>query len=353
VSERETASLGNALAGIRVVDLSRLAPGPFCSLLLASLGAEVVKVEEPGRSDPLRSLDPRAFERLNAGKKSLSLDLKTDSGRELLLQLLKRVDVLLEGFRPGVMKRLGLAFEELSDRFPRLIYLSLSGYGQSGPYRERAAHDVNYMAVAGALGGEVPPIQVADFAAGGLPAALAITSALFARQRTGAGGYIDLAMLDGVLSLTLLASSPAGQMLSGACPCYGIYTTADRGRLSVGALEPKFWEAFCRGIERPDLAGRAFDREARDEVARAVAGRTLADWEVVFSQLDACVEPVAAPGAASSHPQALTRAEHWPNPSCFASLGRAPALGEHNRLLLSSLGLSDAELDGLQAEGVI
>lgn len=353
MSLRETASLGIALQGTRVLDLSRLAPGPFCSLLLRSLGAEVVKVEEPGRGDPLRSLDPLAFQSLNGGKKSLSLNLKSDRGRALLLRLAERADALIEGFRPGVMKRLGLAYEEIRDRLPRLIYLSLTGYGQSGPYRERAAHDINYMAVAGALGGEVPPIQVADFAGGGLPAALAIVSALFARARTGAGCYIDLAMLDGALSLSLLASSPVGRVLSGACPCYGIYATADAKRLSVGALEPKFWEGFCRGIGKPELASRAFDPGAREEVARAIARRTLAEWEEVFSRLDACVEPVGALQAALSHPQAKSRRKDWPNPSFLASLGPAPAVGEHNRLLLTELGATDAELDGLHTEGVV
>jgi crotonobetainyl-CoA:carnitine CoA-transferase CaiB-like acyl-CoA transferase len=336
-----------------VLELSRLAPGPFCSLLLLSLGAEVVKVEEPGRGDPLRQLDPLAFQNLNAGKKSLSLNLKSGEGRALLLRLLERTDVLLEGFRPGVMKRLGLSYEELGPRFPRLIYLSLTGYGQSGPYRERAGHDLNYMAVAGALAGEVPPIQVADFAGGGLAAALALTAALVSRERRGSGGYLDLAMLDGVLALTLLSTSPIGKVLSGLYPCYGLYATADGKQLAVGALEPKFWQAFCQGLERPDLGGRAFDTGARAEIAAALRARSLADWQAVFAGLDACVEAVGTAEQALSHPQASSRRDAWPHPSVFSSLGAAPPLGEHNRSLLRELGLTEHEVEQLRTQGVL
>lgn len=203
-----------ALTGIRVLDLSRLLPGPFCSMILADFGAEVIKIEEPVRGDYMRSIPPLArqegavFLAVNRNKKSLTLNLKTEAGRCIFMQLARTADVLLEGFRPGVMARLGLDYAALREVNPRLVYCSLSGYGQAGPYHQRAGHDLNYIALGGVLsllGGEdcpptVPGVQLADLC-GGLWAALAITLALLARERTGAGQYLDVAMLDSVVSL--------------------------------------------------------------------------------------------------------------------------------------------------------
>jgi len=323
--------LEGALAGTRVLDVTRLAPGPFCTELLADMGAEVWKVEAPSGGDPLRALSPPAFETLNAGKKSVTLNLKAVSGRELFLKLAERADVLVEGFRPGVMADWGLSYRELHARIPTLVYASITGYGQDGPDRHRAGHDINYMAKAGALGREVPPVQVADFAGGGLFAAFGIVAALHARDRTRRGAYVDVSMADGVRRLTSLLSSPAGDLLSGRYPCYGIYETADAERLTVGALEPKFWETFCEAIERPDLRGRSFDAEARPVVADALRTRSLDHWKSIFDAVDACVEPVTAPE---------------PPPSRRP----APRLGEHTAPLLE---LSPAEASRLSAEGVI
>lgn len=338
------------LRGLRVLDLSRYAPGPFCTLILAALGAEVVKVEPLPSGDPLRSLDPDAFERLNAGKKSILLDLKSETGNRALRALAKDADVLVEGFRPGVMSRLRLDYEDLKAEAPRLVYLSLTGYGGDGPYRDRAGHDVNYMAAAGALEGVMKPgaIQVADFAAGGLFAAVAILSAMVGRTDSSPGCRIDLSMHHGVLSMMMLASGEAGSRLSGSFPNYAIYRTRDRRGLSVGALEPKFWAAFCAGIERRDLESRMLDPGAVAEVARVIEERDLAFWEERFSRIDACVEPVSSPEKARTHPQAAHRGVGPGFSLPFVDsapgsidLGPAPRLGEHTE-----------EVTGARAKGL-
>jgi crotonobetainyl-CoA:carnitine CoA-transferase CaiB-like acyl-CoA transferase len=333
------------LRGFRVLDLSRHAPGPFCTLILAALGAEVVKVEAKPEGDPLRNLDPDAFERLNAGKKSVLLDLKNEAGNRSLRRLAKDADVLVEGFRPGVMSRLGLDYESLKDEAPRLVYLSLTGYGGDGPYRDRAGHDVNYMAAAGALEGVLKPpaIQVADFAGGGLFAVVAVLSAIVGRTDSSPGCHIDLSMHHGALSMMVLASGEAGTRLSGSFPNYAIYRTRDGRGLSVGALEEKFWAAFCAGIGRPDLEGRMLDREAVAEVARVIEGRDLAFWEETFAAIDACVEPVTSPEKARSHPQAAHRGigpgfslPFFDGAPSSIDLGRAPRLGEHTEELVEA-----------------
>ena len=333
------------LAGLRVLDLSRYAPGPYCTLILAALGAEVIKVEPKPEGDPLRSLDPDAFERLNAGKKSIVLDLKGEAGNRAFRRLAKSADVLVEGFRPGVMSRLGLDYESLMDEAPRLVYLSLTGYGGEGPYRDRAGHDVNYLAAAGALDGvfHPPAIQVADFAAGGLFAVVAVLSAMLGRTDSSPGRHIDLSMHHGALSMMMLASGDAGRRLSGVFPNYGIYPTRDGRALSVGALEPKFWGAFCAGIGRRDLESRMLDQGAVGEVARVIEEEDLAFWTERFSRIDACVEPVSSPAEARTHPQAAHRGvgpgfslpffDGRPAP---IDLGRAPGLGEHTQELVEA-----------------
>jgi crotonobetainyl-CoA:carnitine CoA-transferase CaiB-like acyl-CoA transferase len=328
--------------------------------LVSELGADVIKIEDPGYGDPLRGLDEEAFRRLNRGKKSLTLNLKSDQGRRLFLRLAERSDVLIEGFRPGVMERLGLAFETLREQNPRLVYLSITGYGQQGPFRNRAGHDINYMAVAGALREEVPRIQFADLAGGGLYGALALMAGLHKRATTGKGSYIDLAMLDGVVSLLGLGMSSLGELLSGRYPNYGLYETRDGRWLSVGALEPKFWEAFCEGIQRPDLVERIGDPTARQEVARVIAGKDAAKWQAVFEGIegrDACVELVQDPGGALSHPQVSHRRMFDPELAVpFArpadSGQPAPELGEHTLSLLEELGVSSNEVEGLRTDGV-
>ena len=345
------------LRDTRILDFSRYAPGPFCSLLASEFGADVIKIEEPGHGDPLRSLDEDAFRRLNRGKKSLTLNLKSDRGRRLVLRLAERSDALIEGFRPGVMERFGLAFETLTEQNPRLVYLSITGYGQQGPYRSRAGHDINYMAVAGALKEEVPRVQFADLAGGGLYGALALMAGLHKSATTGKGCYIDLAMLDGVVSLLGLAMSPLGEVLSGRYPNYGLYETRDGRWLSVGALESKFWDAFCEGIQRTDLVERMGDPVVRQEVARVIAGKSAAEWHAVFKDRDACVELVRDPRETLSHPQVSHRQMSDPELAVpfarpAASEKPAPELGEHTLSLLEELGVSPGEAEKLRTDGV-
>ena len=347
------------LRGLRVLDLCWYAPGPFCSLVCATLGAEVIKVEPP-KGDPLRQLDSRAFEQLNAGKKSLRLDLKSELGRGSFLALAGTADVILEGFRPGVAARLGIGYDALRDVAPTILYLSITGYGQDGPYRERSGHDINYMALAGALhGARAPlPLQVADLAAGGLYGAVGLLAALLERARSGAGGYLDLSMHHGLLSMLRLTEGAAGARLSGRYANYTVYETRDGKGLSVGALEPKFWDRFCRTLGREDLVARVDDPATRDEVARVVAERDRDEWVERFRAADACVEPVLTPAEAAVHDQAAHRDAAPPSPPWpFQGVRRrvrapAPALGEHTDALLRQAGLTPQAIARLHAAGV-
>src|SRR5439155_603228 len=271
-----TIELAMPLTGIRVLDLTRLLPGAYCTLLLADMGADVIKIEEPGGGDYMRWTPPLVdgqsalFNAINRNKRSVTLDLKSEAGRDLLLQLVDGADVLVEGNRPGVMGRLGLGWDVLHSRNARLIMCSITGYGQDGPFASRAGHDLNYMATAGALGlngdREGPPVplsvQVADIGGGGLQPAVAILGALVGVQRGGEARWIDASMTDGAVSwLAMAFATHAGgeevargeQRLSGRFACYRVYACKDGGYFSVAALEPKFWSALCAALERPKL----------------------------------------------------------------------------------------------------
>ena len=288
----------SALSDIRVLDLSRLLPGGFCSLLLADFGAEVLKVEDTGMGDYIRWSPPfhegadesarsALFLALNRGKRSIRLDLKTDGGREVLLRLVREHDVLLESFRPGVMERLGVGYERLREENPRLVYCAITGYGQDGPYTGRSGHDMNYLGLNGLLGlsGDAggPPVQsagqIADLGGGALMAAFGILAALRERDSSGEGQLVDVSMFDGSLSwLALVAAryladgTPPGRgdlELAGSLVCYRPYACRD-GWVTLGALEPKFWQAWCRGVGREDLVEKQFERPG---LGRARGGR--------------------------------------------------------------------------------
>src|SRR5205085_11039118 len=302
----EDANMDQALAGIRVLDLSRMLPGPFASMMLGDLGAEVIKVEEPTVGDPTRHSPPMlggqsaAFQQVNRNKKSIALHFNHSEARDIFLTLAETADVVLEQFRPGVVDRLGIGYATVKQVNPRLVYCSLSGFGQNGPHRERSGHDMNYLALAGVLGlttderggPVIPGVQVADLA-GGMVAAFAILAALMARQRTGRGQYVDVSMFDVMLSLLAIPAAQhfAGKTLevcdtyalSGAYPFYNVYETSDGHYMTLGALEPKFWANFCKRVGREEWIARQFDDGERREnlfaeVRAIFKARTRSEW---------------------------------------------------------------------------
>jgi crotonobetainyl-CoA:carnitine CoA-transferase CaiB-like acyl-CoA transferase len=383
----------SALAGVRVLDLTRLLPGPFCTLLLGDLGADVVKLEEVRGGDPARHYPPligdtgSLFLLVNRNKRSLTLDLKTAAGRALFLRLVDQFDVVVESFRPGVMGRLGLGYAVLARQNPRLIYASLSGFGLSGPYRDRAGHDLNYVALAGILGynvdaeGKPFPLaaQVADLG-GGTLAALAILAAVIARQTTGRGQAVDVSLFASAFSWlpTLVASlfasgrasAPGAPLLAGGLPQYNVYRTADGRYLSLGALEPKFLVAFCERVGRPDVVSMPTDRMC-EELRAMVAQRTLAEWVDVLQGVDTCYAPVNTLDEALQDPQVgalrlLTHVEHarlgalsqiappFDLSDTPAGVRRPPPdLGEHTQEVLGEIGVTAAEVAALRERGVV
>lgn len=338
-----------ALSGVRVIDLSRLLPGPFATLCLQGLGATVVKVEDPAGGDYLRHVPPALgahgawFAALNRGKRSVALDLKRPDGRDALLALLASADVLVESFRPGVMARLGLPPEELRARFPRLVIASLTGWGQTGPWASLPGHDIGYCALAGVFGdGEpaLPRVQWADLAAGSLGCALRVVAALYERERTGVGAWIDAAMLDGLVGVqqtqhaSRLAGAAPDTLLTGGAPIYGFYRCADGGWVSVGALEPPFLAAL---------------REATDDVSAEGLARLFASaprdaWAARLP--NACVVPVLDVAEVSEHPHVASRrlfgTDGFPHPPTGPVEGPVPALGEHTAAELAAAGYARA-----------
>jgi len=394
---------GGALEGVKLLDLSRLLPGGFCSLLMADLGAEVLKVEDTGMGDYVRWATPRyegaedsassaLFLALNRGKRSMRLNLKEQRGREVLLKLVREHDVLLESFRPGVLERLGVGYERLRQENPGLVYCAISGYGQDGPYRDRSGHDMNYLGLIGLLGltGEPggPPVQpagqIADIGGGALMAAVGILAALRERERSGEGQLVDVSMADGALSwLALVAGRfladgeppQRGRLeLAGGLICYRPYACKD-GWITLGALEPKFWQAWCRGVGREELIEKQFEppgSEAHAEVERVFLERTRDEWQRFASEHDCCLEPVLEldealdselvrargmvveleqPGAERPVRQLGVPVKLSRTPA--APQGPGPALGQHTHELLESLGYSGEEIAALEESGAV
>ncbi|TAK29297.1 MAG: CoA transferase [Chloroflexota bacterium] len=388
-----------ALEGIKVLDLSRLLPGPFCTMLLADLGATIVRVEDPngdfsGPAEKRRDGFAAGFANLDRNKQSICLNLKEPAGKEILLKLARDFDVLLEGFRPGVMDRLGLGYSHLSAINPRLVYCSLSGYGQDGPYRLKVGHDINYLSIAGALGMTgpyggppvMPAVQVADVGGGALMAATGILTALLARQRTGKGQFVDIAMADGVAAWMfsyygsyLMANSALRRgegQLSGGMAYYQIYRTKDDKYLSLGAVEAKFWSNFCQIIGKPELADDhaappARQREMMQIVGDVIATRTRGEWVELFGGREVCVEPVYDIEEAVADPQLLHRQmiveTDLPGEGKVKQGGipiklsdtpgsiRTPAVvaGYHTAAVLRQLGYTETEIEELARAGVI
>jgi crotonobetainyl-CoA:carnitine CoA-transferase CaiB-like acyl-CoA transferase len=291
------------LDGLRVLDLSRLLPGGYCTQLLQAQGAHVTKVEPPA-GDPIRVLPGGAayFDALHRRKQLLTLDLRTDAGRDALRRRIVDADVLVEGFRPGVMERMELGYAALAAINPALVYCAITGYGSGGPTARRAGHDLNYLARSGALSlmplrdgvPTIPGLQVADLA-GGLEAAFLIAAALASREKTGRGSRVEVSMTDLMRSWTILPRAAQraglpGLPLTGELPCYRVYAVAD-GFLTVAALESDFWVAFCDAIDRDDLKDRQFDPAAIEAVQATLGQATRAEWAKRFGDRDVCVEP--------------------------------------------------------------
>ncbi len=383
------------LVGLKVLDLSRLLPGPYATLVLADLGAQVDKVEDPKGGDYIRHMPPQfgedgaLFYGLNRNKRSIALDLKSSGGAAALRRLARGYDVLIESFRPGVMDKLGLGYDVLSKENPKIIYCAISGYGQTGPDRLRAGHDLDYIARSGVLayGGAkdgppaVPGVQLADIGGGSLFALVGILAALHERERTGRGRFIDISMTEGSLAFlhmhlaARLAMGDAGtplrrgeESLNGGYPCYGVYRTADDRYLAVGALEPKFFAGFCEAIGHPELLAGGYDlgedgARARETISRAIGSRPLAHWVELFSRLDLCVEPVREGDEVLDDPQLRERGmfvrardeqrgidvTHLKTPLHFGPVPTRPppTLGQHTKEVLAEAGFSPEEIEGL------
>jgi len=314
------------LDGIRVLDLSRLLPGPYATMFLADMGAEVIKIETPRLGDYVRLAPdefggPGMFYMLNRDKKSLALNYRNQRGREIFHKLAATADLIIETFKPGAMARWGFDYESLRKNNPRIIVCSLSGYGQDGPFRDRAGHDINYTSVGGLVGlngklGGAPianGVQIADMG-GGMLAAMSILGALLSRERTGQGAYLDVAMLDLVVSWAMpiagswffyKGTSPdPGQLpLSGGWPCFNVYQTADGKHMSLGALEDPFWSAFCKTVGRNDLLESRFDSAIIPQVAAIFIEKTQSEWIHLFEGIEVCLEPVNGIEEMLQHPQ--------------------------------------------------
>lgn len=374
------------LEGIRILDLTRLLPGPYCTLLLADYGADVIKVEDPKSGDYARWYEPRVnddqsamFISLNRNKRSIALDLKDEKDKEAFISLIKTSDVLIESFRPGVMDRLGLGFEELKVHNPKLIYCAITGYGQSGPYAKEAGHDINFLSYSGLLHlqGEpnekplIPSVQIGDIGGGALMAAIGILLAIIDAKKSNKGQFVDISMLDGALSWmhTILPNYwTSGEMpnrgeltLNGGKACYEIYRTRDDRFISVGALEYKFWKNFCKVIGKQELIDQLDEpleqqRLMKKEVQAAIHQKTLTEWLELFEGIDACISPVLTPEELADHPQIKHRQmiedithpemgviKQIGNPiklsnSTIRTRRHAPGLGEHSKEILKELG---------------
>ena len=383
------------LEGLRVLDLTRLLPGPLATQHLADHGAEVIKIEDTGAGDYARSMGPMHgessyfFQVVNRNKKSLHLDLKQDRGRELFLRLATTADVLVEGFRPGVMHKLGLDYETVARANPRIVYCSISGYGQNGPFALRAGHDINYIGYAGVLdqtgtaGGApaIPNLQIGDLLGGTLCSLVGMLIAIIDARATGVGQHVDIAMSDGVLAHAIFpllevlsrgAVRARGEdLLTGGVPCYGVYETADGRHMAIGALEEKFWHAVCDTLGRADL--KAVHLATGEEGARAKAlvadifrARKQAEWVALFDGVDCCVTPVLTLEESLENAQVQARGmvtdvggvRQFSAPFGLSGLAAeawtpAPEAGADSDDLLGQLGLTPDEIVALRRTGVI
>jgi crotonobetainyl-CoA:carnitine CoA-transferase CaiB-like acyl-CoA transferase len=387
------------LKGLRVIDLTRLLPGPHCTMLMGDYGADVIKIEDTDVGDPTRFVGRSIngsgsfFRQINRNKRSMAINLKCKEGQEVICRLAAKADVLVEGFRPGVMKRLDLHYDRLSRINSRLIYASISGYGQEGRYRERAGHDLNYTALTGLLDLSaddsrqpvMPAVQIADIAAGSLMALNGILMALYKKEKYGKGNLIDISMTRGLLPWMVYAvSAPAegddiprrnSGHITGAYACYNLYSTADEKYMSLGALEPVFWQRFCQTVNHLDWIKRQFERKGRleliEEVRKLFRTKTRLQWEAIFAEIDACCEPVLTLKESVDHPLSVEN-NYWIKnrlsdetvelmpgfPLIFSGCSgkihlQPPKHGEHTKQILEEHDYKKTEIKWLQENGVI
>ncbi len=377
-----------ALKGLTVLDLSRLLPGPFCSMILADHGARVIAIE-----DRRYAAEAGINSSVMRNKAHITLNLKSEQGREIFLKMAQTADIVLEGFRPGVTRRLGVDYESVKKVNPKIIYCSISGYGQTGPYQNTAGHDVNYLSVAGVLdvigpkdgAPSIPGIQIADMAGGGMYGVIGILMALHSRHETGKGQYIDISMTDGALSLMSLVLS-LGQLTGGAVKrsdsilshryaCYNTYETADHRYLSIGAVENRFWKNLCVYFDRPEYIPLQYDDAHREAIIeffrKKFMEKTLGQWYDAFSDLDICWGPVQTLAEALDDPLfrhremvvALTGSNGKTNrflgtpvkmsrtPGAVTTL--PPEYGENTISVLKAYGYSDADIERFETQDVI
>jgi crotonobetainyl-CoA:carnitine CoA-transferase CaiB-like acyl-CoA transferase len=395
------------LAGIKVLDLTKLAPGPFCTMILGDLGAAVIKIEEPGPPTGRRAeqagkagtecpgapFSGSPFNALNRNKKSIGLNLKSGPGKEVFRRMVQRADVLVQEYRPGVAERLGIGYEQMSVRNDRLIYCAITGYGQDGPYRNLVGHDLNYIATAGVLSilgraGQLPTIPhnlIADYAGGGMHAVIGILAALVARTQTGRGQYVDISMMDG--SMALMAQSFAsffanGRLpargetpLDGAIPNYNLYETQDGKIITIGAIEPWFFANLCRALGREDLVEHEYNSARRAEIQESFRAifrtKTRDEWFEILSRTDVCVGKMNTLDEVEADPQVQARkmiveldtlegrkvkqvgisVKLSETPGSIRSL--APTLGQHTEEVMHGLGYSDEQIEKWRADGSV
>ena len=393
------------LAGIKVLDLTKLAPGPFCTMILGDLGADVIKIEEPGpptgrraeqagkagTDGPGPAFSGSPFNALNRNKKSIGLNLKSGPGKEVFRRMVQRADVLVQEYRPGVAERLGIGYEQMAIRNDRLIYCAITGYGQDGPYRNLVGHDLNYIATAGVLSilrraGQLPTIPhnlIADYAGGGMHAAIGILAALVARTQTGRGQYVDIAMMDG--SMALMTQSFANFFanarlptrgetpLDGAIPNYNLYETKDGKIITIGAIEPWFFANLCRALGREDLVEHEYNSARRAEIQESFRTifrtKTRDEWFEILSQTDVCVGKMNTLDEVEADPQVQARkmiveldtpegrkvkqvgisVKLSETPGSIRSL--APTLGQHTEEVMHGLGYSDEQIEKWRTDG--
>jgi len=392
--------MNGPLASLKILDFSTLLPGPFASLLLADMGAQVLRVESPTRMDLVRVLPPHvdgtsaSHAYLNRNKRCIALDLKQAQAVEVVKQLVQEYDIVLEQFRPGVMDKLGVGYEALKAINPKLIYVSITGYGQTGPFRDRAGHDINYLALAGVASytgrresGPLPlGVQLADIGGGSLHGVMGLLAAVIHRQQTGEGQQVDVSMTDCAFSLHGMAG--AGYLAAGVEPemeglalnggsFYDYYRTRDGRWFSVGSLEPQFMQQFCAAIDRPELASRGLSPKPEDqqalkrEIAIEFEKHDFSEWQERFAALDACVEPMLSMAEAVEHPQLRERGvvTQVPNgkggeqrqmacPIRFSAGLPEPrhigaALGAHTAEVMAELGYTDEQVAALKAAKAI